>query len=201
MKTLEKAFAKQFIIPVLRHKDKKTLLNICAALKDGGCRVFEITLMSDDAYDVIKALSKQGLLVGAGTVLDTKQEKKAAAAGAEFLLSPGFCPSLAQKAKLPYIPGIQTATELMRALRFGAELIKFFPAQSSGGADAIAALSAPFPQVKWMPTGGIEAKHLDGYRKAGVLCVGMGSQLFPKAEVEAKKWNLMAKRFREYSSR
>lgn len=195
MKQITNALAKQFVIPVIRHTDKKTMLNICAALKEGGCKVFEITLMSDAAFSVIRELSKQGLLVGAGTVLDNKAGKLAAQNGAVFLLSPGLCPELAEKSPAPYIPGVMTATEVMRALSFGLDVLKFFPAESSGGVDTIKALSAPFPEVHWMPTGGIEVGSLKKYREAGVLCVGMGGKLFPASEIVAKNWSAMAKRF------
>lgn len=201
MKDLQRALAEQFLIPVIRESDRDRLLGVCEALRAGGCRVFELTLMSPAALDGIAELAKdKNLWVGAGTVLSAEQGEAAAKRGARFLVSPGTCPDLLKKSPVPYIPGVATATEVMFALSRGANFMKLFPAQALGGVSLLKSLTAPFPQVSWMPTGGVDREHLTAYKEAGALCVGVGGKLFPETEISAKNWGAIADRFRRWKS-
>lgn len=156
-----------------------------SALVEGGLPIAEVTLRTAAALDSIRVLSEHpDLTVGAGTVLEPRQLDAAVAAGAQFIVSPGISDRVvaaASAARVPIVPGATTATEVQRGLELGLETLKFFPAATSGGATAIAALSAPFPQVSFVPTGGISADTLHEYLTLpGVTAVG-GSWMVPRA--------------------
>ena len=189
------AIAQQRLLPILRDTRPEVLINLGLALQAGGCRVLEITLMSDDAYGAIRHLSDRGLRLGAGTVLGREQALRAEAAGAQFLVSPGLALEVLQEPPLPYFPGVATGNEVMQALRAGVTTLKLFPAEPLGGVAMLQALRGPFPQVQWLPTGNIRLEQVDEYLRAGAMAVGMGSQLFPKAEVEAGDWDKISARF------
>lgn len=197
----QETLSQQFVIPVVREKDRERLLGVCGALRAGGCRVFEITLMSAAALDVISELSRDSSLwVGAGTVLNRGQGAEAVKRGAKFLVSPGTCEELLVDSPVPYLPGVATPTEVMKAVAHGARFLKLFPAQALGGVSLLKNLMAPFPQVSWMPTGGIDSDTISAYRKAGAICVGVGGKLFPAAEVTEKNWSAISKRFQEWAA-
>lgn len=187
--------AEQRVLPILRDTCKQRLVQLGRALHAGGCKVLEITLMSEAAYDAIRILSKEGLRLGAGTVLTREQALRAEQAGAEFLVSPGLAPDLLGELALPYFPGVATPSEVMQALRHGHTTLKLFPAEPLGGVSLLQALRGPFPQVRWLPTGNIRLDQVGDYLRAGALAVGMGSQLFPKAELEAGEWEKISRRF------
>ncbi len=129
-----------------------------------------------------------GLAVGAGTILDPEQAERAVAAGAAFIVSPGFDEDVVAKCRelgVPVVPGIATATELMRALRAGLDTVKLFPAEAIGGLRALRSLAAPFPGMRFMPTGGIGVDQLAGYlAEPAVLAVG-GSWMATPAHLDA----------------
>ncbi|MBK2001220.1 bifunctional 4-hydroxy-2-oxoglutarate aldolase/2-dehydro-3-deoxy-phosphogluconate aldolase [Campylobacter sp. 2018MI35] len=182
------------IIPVITIYDLKTSVDLAKALIEGGIKILEITLRTQEAIEAIKLISKEipEAVVGAGTVLNTKMLEEVKNAGAKFAISPGLNVVFAKEARnidLPLIPGIATAGELMLALEFGFKNLKFFPAQAAGGINILKSFSAPFQEVKFCPTGGISLDNMNDYLKLdNVLCVG-GSWLTPKELILDKKWN------------
>jgi 2-dehydro-3-deoxyphosphogluconate aldolase/(4S)-4-hydroxy-2-oxoglutarate aldolase len=142
---------------------------MAAALRVGGLRVIEVALRAAGAVEAISQISagvRDGSVVGAGTVLTAEQADAAIRAGARFVVSPGYSVRVATRCRqrrVPYVPGVTTATEIMAALESGLELLKFFPAEASGGVAVLRALTAPFPSVRWMPTGGIGIENLGAY--------------------------------------
>lgn len=150
------------VVPVIKLKRVEDALPLADALAAGGIRVMEITLRTDAGLPAIEKVSKErpDILVGAGTVLNVEQMQKAAAAGAKFIVSPGFNPDVvagAQKLGLVVLPGCVTPTEITAAINAGLDTIKFFPASIYGGIKAIKSLASVFGGLKFMPTGGVSA--------------------------------------------
>ncbi|MFF4728669.1 bifunctional 4-hydroxy-2-oxoglutarate aldolase/2-dehydro-3-deoxy-phosphogluconate aldolase [Streptomyces mirabilis] len=177
------------LLPVLTVPSEATAAALADALAAGGARCAEVTFRTPDAERVLKAMAAHGgLAVGAGTVLTPEQAERAVAAGARFVVSPGFDEEVIEKCRelgVPVVPGIATATELMRALKAGITTVKLFPAESLGGLRALRALAAPFPGVRFVPTGGIGADQLAGYlADPAVLAVG-GSWMATPAHLES----------------
>ena len=172
------------VIPVLTIDDVAQARQIGEALMAGGLRVLEVTLRTPAALDVIREMRRiDGAVVGAGTVLSERQLDDCLAAGAEFAISPGLnerVVSAAAACGIPYLPGVLTATEIMRGLDLGLSHFKFFPAAAAGGTAALKALSAPFTDARFCPTGGITEETASEWLKLRqVLCVG-GSWLVPQ---------------------
>lgn len=171
------------VIPVLTIDDPAQARPIATALVAGGLRVLEVTLRTPAALDVIREMSTvEGAVVGAGTVLNPADLDASIAAGARFAVAPGLTESLAAAARsraIPFLPGVASAGDIMRGLDHGFTHFKFFPAEASGGIDALKALAAPFGGVRFCPTGGINpAKAPAWLALPAVLCVG-GSWLVP----------------------
>jgi 2-dehydro-3-deoxyphosphogluconate aldolase/(4S)-4-hydroxy-2-oxoglutarate aldolase len=189
--TLERV-QEQFAIPVLRHTDGAVLRQLVRALADGGLAVLEITLMSPAALEVIRESSAHpGLVIGAGTVLDARQAEEAMDAGAQFLVSPGLdegAVAAAQKRGVPFIPGVMTPSEIMRARALGCTLVKLFPSGSLGGTDFLKNLRAPFPDTGFMCTGGVAPADIPTYLAAGAYAVGLGGQLTPADAIAKGEW-------------
>lgn len=187
-----KEFENQFTIPVLRHKNGETLERIALALAEGGLKVLELTLMSEEAFQVIEKLSKNSnLIIGAGTILNTEHCKKAVDAGAKFLVSPGLDPASVELAKqngVPFFPGVLTPSEIMKAQNLGCELVKVFPIANVGGPNYLKSLQGPFPEMKWMVTGGVTMEDYQKFADHGAHCVGIGNQITPSKLVETKNW-------------
>ncbi|MCB2110378.1 MAG: bifunctional 4-hydroxy-2-oxoglutarate aldolase/2-dehydro-3-deoxy-phosphogluconate aldolase [Defluviimonas sp.] len=180
------------VIPVLVVEDAASAADLASALVRGGLPALEVTLRTPAALDAIRAMAAvEGGIVGAGTLLTPADVKAARDAGARFGVSPGATERLLDacaEADLPLLPGAATATEVMMLLEKGYTVQKFFPAEASGGAPALAAIGAPIPQVRFCPTGGVGPKNVADYlRLANVLCVG-GSWVAPKADVMAGNW-------------
>ncbi|GAA3918123.1 hypothetical protein GCM10023084_81010 [Streptomyces lacrimifluminis] len=176
------------LLPVLTVPNADAAAPLAAALVAGGARCAEVTFRTPDAEQVLKAMAAHGgLTVGAGTVLTPEQAERAVAAGARFVVSPGFDEGVVSRCRelgVPVVPGIATATELMRALRAGVGTVKLFPAESLGGLRTLRALAAPFPQARFVPTGGIGADLLAGYlAEPSVMAVG-GSWMVTTAHLE-----------------
>lgn len=153
------------VIPVVVIKDVKDTVPTLKALKDGGINCAEITFRTACAAEAISLAVKEfpDMNVGAGTIINLDQAKSALKAGAKFLVSPGLNVDVAKYAKkkgVAYYPGCVTPTEIMSALELGIDVIKFFPANVYGGLKALKALSGPFPQVKFIPTGGVDLTNL-----------------------------------------
>src|SRR6201995_1058204 len=181
------------VVPVLTIERVEDAVPLARALVKGGVRTLEVTLRTPVAVESARALIADvpDPLVGIGTILNADDLGRAEALGAKFGISPGATPELlkaAASSRLPFAPGIATASELMAALAHGFDLVKFFPAESSGGIKALRALAGPFPQAKFCPTGGIgEANAATWLAEPNVMAVG-GSWLCPSAEVGAGNW-------------
>jgi 2-dehydro-3-deoxyphosphogluconate aldolase/(4S)-4-hydroxy-2-oxoglutarate aldolase len=165
------------VIPVIPAIDARRAQRLGSALKAGGLPVAEVTLRTAGATELLRTLAADtDLLVGAGTVVRAAQVDIARDAGASFVVTPGFSASVVHrcdKLGLPVIPGVATAAEIIAALDHNCELLKFFPAQAAGGTAMISALAAPFPSVRFVPTGGINADNAASYlRMAPVAAVG-----------------------------
>ena len=183
------------VVPVIKlNHPERDAAKLGKALSAGGVPVAEITFRAAGADTAIKLMKEAcpDMLVGAGTVTTTAQIDKVIAAGGDFIVSPGFDPELvayAQEKNIPIFPGCTTASEYQQALKFGLELIKFFPAEQSGGLAKIKALSAPFPQFKVMPTGGISLKNLKDYISAPVIAACGGSYMVTADLIDNNKWD------------
>ena len=155
-------------IPVVVIKELSETDKILTALKNNGINTAEITFRTACAAEAIAYACKQypDMHVGAGTVINAKQCEAALAAGAKFIVSPGLSPAVAKicnERGVPYYPGCVTPTEIMAALELGITTVKFFPANVYGGLKAMKALSAPFPQIKFIPTGGVDRSNIDEF--------------------------------------
>ncbi len=156
------------LVPVVVLEDAKDALPLAKALIDGGLPVAEVTFRTAAAADSIRAISEAypEMLVGAGTVTNLEQAKTAVAAGAKFLVTPGFSDEVTRYAvehEIPIFPGTCTPTEVMQAMGYGLKVVKFFPASQYGGLNTIKALAGPFPAMRFMPTGGINAGNVKEY--------------------------------------
>ena len=171
------------VIPVLTLDDPAEAATLAKAFVGGGLAVLEVTLRTPAALDCIHEMAKvDGAIVGAGTVLNARDLDASLAAGARFIVSPGLTEPLGRAATdqgAAFLPGVATAGDIMRGLDMGLDHFKFFPAAASGGITALKALSAPFHQCRFCPTGGITAQNAkDWLALDAVLCVG-GSWLVP----------------------
>ena len=156
------------VIPVVVIKDIKDTIPTLKALKDGGINCAEITFRTACAADAIKlgVETFPDMNIGAGTVINLEQAEKAVAYGAKFLVSPGLSEEVAIFAKnnnIPYYPGCVTPTEIMKAISLGINVVKFFPANVYGGLKALKALAGPFPQLMFIPTGGVDLTNLEEF--------------------------------------
>ena len=167
------------IVPVIALHDAQSAVPLAQALIKGGLPCAEVTFRTDAAEESIRQMSQNcpDMLVGAGTILTPQQADRAVAAGAKFLVSPGLNEEVVkhcQKIGVPIIPGVATPSEVEKALSLGLTTLKFFPAEAAGGLPMIKAMCAPYSQVKFMPTGGINAKNLNSYLsfKKVIACGG-----------------------------
>ena len=178
------------VVPVVVLDDAADAVPTAKALLAGGVDVMEITFRTAAAADSIKAVTENcpDMLVGAGTVITLEQCKKAVECGAKFIVSPGFDPEVAAwcvERNVPITPGCVTPTEIVAAMKLGLNAVKFFPAGVYGGLKAMKALSAPFGGIKFIPTGGVDAKNLKEYLEAPFVHAVGGSWLCPKKEIAA----------------
>lgn len=190
------------VIPVLVLEGERDWARLAETLVHAGLPVLEVTLRTPGALDAIRQMSKvAGAIVGAGTVLDQQQLDAALEAGSRFIVSPGLTEPLTRaaiRAGIPYLPGVATAGDIMRGLDLGLDRFKFFPAEASGGIAALKALSAPFADVRFCPTGGIRPDNAGEWLALpSVLCVG-GTWVYPG---EDSGLEAVAERARHASSR
>src|SRR5438067_13840716 len=178
------------IVAVVRSPDGRQLVEVARALADGGVTVVEVTMTVPNALDVVRQVRQalgDRLLLGAGTILDPETARAALLAGAEFLVAPTLnldVIRLCQRYDKLVMPGAFTPTEILTAWEAGADVVKVFPADVVGPA-FFKAVRAPLPQVKLMPTGGVDLNTAADFLKAGACCLGVGSQLVePKAVAE-----------------
>lgn len=180
------------IVPVIALPDARQADPLADALVAGGLPVAEITFRTAAAPEAIRIMADRGdVIVGAGTVVTLAQLESAVTAGARFIVSPGLSRALVERAQehgVPVLPGAVTATEVQAALELGLDTLKFFPASTSGGAPAIAALSAPFSQVTFVPTGGIGPAELSSYLTLPTVQAVGGSWMVPADALAAGDW-------------
>ena len=176
-------------IPVVVIKEIGETDKIMKALKNNGINCAEITFRTACAAEAIAYAAKNypDMEIGAGTVINAAQCEAALAAGATFIVSPGLSPAVAKicgERNIPYYPGCVTPTEIMAALELGITTVKFFPANIYGGLKALKALSAPFPQVKFIPTGGVDRSNIDEFLAFDKVAA-IGGSFFVKEALDA----------------
>ena len=182
------------VIPVIAIEDAAKAVPLARALTAGGIPAAEVTFRTAAGEEAIRQIAQNcpEVLVGAGTVLNEEQCDRAIAAGARFIVSPGYNEALVahcQARGIPVLPGCVNASDMTRAVNAGLEVVKFFPAEQSGGLAKIKAMSAPFPMFKVMPTGGINLKNLAEYAANPVICACGGSYMCPDKLIEAGAWD------------
>ena len=183
------------VVPVIKlNHPERDAANLGKALCAGGVPVAEVTFRAAGADKAIKLMKEANpeMIVGAGTVTNTAQIDAVIAAGGQFIVTPGFDPELvqyAQEKNIPIFPGCTTASEYHQALKFGLELIKFFPAEQSGGLAKIKALSAPFPMFRVMPTGGINLNNLGEYLASPIIAACGGSYMVTADLIDNNRWD------------
>ncbi len=182
------------VMPVMVLEDEAKAVPLAKALTSGGVHLLEVTLRTKAAWSSIEQILTQvpNAIVGAGTVMHEDEVGRLAELGAKFIVSPGFSDKLAEACqfhKIPYLPGVATATEIMQAVDAGFNLLKLFPAKVVGGVDALKAFSGPFAQVRFCPTGGISRSDYSDYLALpNVSCVG-GSWLSPQDLLNDNNWD------------
>ena len=182
-------FSKVRVLPVVVIKELDDTIPTLTSLRDGGVPAAEITFRTACAADAIRIAAKEfpDMYIGAGTVINGAQAKQAIDAGAGFIVSPGLSAEVAEVCKaadIPYFPGCATPTEIMQAIALGITTVKFFPANVYGGLSAIKALSAPFPQVKFLPTGGVDLSNIKDFLAFDKI-VAVGGSFMMKGDIVA----------------
>ena len=196
-----KEIEKLKLVPVVVIENAEDAEPLAQALIEGGLPCAEVTFRTAAAADAVKRLGRiRDILVGAGTVLSVEQVKQAVDSGAKFIVSPGFNPKVVAYCvdnKIPIIPGICTPTEVEAALEFGLEVLKFFPAESYGGLNTLKAISAPYPMVRFVPTGGIGVHNFMAYLKFPKVLACGGSWMVAKELISGRKFDEISRLTRE----
>lgn len=195
MKNTKEMFSTIRALPVVVIKEIDDTIPTLKALCEGGLPAAEITFRTACAADAIRMGVKEfpDMYIGAGTVINGEQAKAAIDAGACFIVSPGLSAEVAEVCKaadIPYFPGCATPTEIMQAIALGITTVKFFPANVYGGLNAIKALSAPFPQVKFLPTGGVDLSNINEFLAFDKI-VAVGGSFMMKGDIVANCKKLM----------
>ncbi|MET8151096.1 bifunctional 4-hydroxy-2-oxoglutarate aldolase/2-dehydro-3-deoxy-phosphogluconate aldolase [Actinoplanes sp. NPDC049668] len=181
------------VVPVVVLDDPAYADDLGAALVAGGLPVAEVTFRTAKAAEVLSRLARRGdLVVGAGTVLTTEQAGLAYESGARFVVSPGLSAEVVRRCQalgLPVIPGVSTASEIMAALDLGLDTVKFFPAEAGGGLPTVKALAAAFPQVRFVPTGGITAEKAPAYLAHPAVAAVGGSWMVAPDLLASAQWD------------
>ena len=191
----KKTIEKIKIVPVVKIDNLDDTLPLLNALCEGGIPIAEITFRTSCAADAIKIASAElgdKMLIGAGTVINANQTELAINNGAKFIVSPGFAKEISDvcnKNNIIYVPGCVTPTEIMMAISCGHKIIKFFPASNYGGVAAIKALSAPFGDIVFIPTGGINASNINDYLAVKSIIACGGSWMVKDSLVKEKKFD------------
>ena len=190
------------LVPVVKIENASKAEKLAAALVAGGLPCAEVTFRTDAAADAIRAVTTAfpQMLVGAGTVINVDYAQKAKKAGAKFIVSPGFNPKVVNwclENDMPVVPGVNNPSGVEAGLEKGLSVLKFFPAEQSGGVGMLSALAGPFPQVSFMPTGGINLQNLTDYAKcANVHAIG-GSWMVKSDLIESENWEEITRLCRE----
>ena len=195
MNELQQKVSAVGVVPVIKLTNpQRDAAPLSDALCAGGVPIAEITFRAAGADEAMRIMLYRHpeMLVGAGTVLTTEQVDKTIAAGGKFVVTPGFDPEIVQYCidkGITCFPGCTTPTDYHSAYKMGLEVLKFFPAEQSGGLAKIKAMSAPFPMFKVMPTGGISLKNLAEYAAAPVIAACGGSYMCPDKLISEGKWD------------
>ena len=187
------------IVPVFYHKDPEVCRNVIKACYDGGIRVFEFTNRGDFAHELFSELNKwaekevPGITMGTGSVVDAPTAALYIQLGSNFIVSPVLNPEMARlcnRRKILWVPGCGTLSEISQAEELGAEIVKIFPGSTIGGPEFVKAVKGPCPWTSIMPTGGVDIseQNLKEWFEAGVACVGIGSNLISKEQIQKKDW-------------
>jgi 2-dehydro-3-deoxyphosphogluconate aldolase/(4S)-4-hydroxy-2-oxoglutarate aldolase len=179
------------VVPVLTIHDAHDAVPLARALRRGGLKVLEVTLRTPAALEAMARIAAEveDVVVAAGTVVAFDDLVRSARAGARFAFSPGLADFMLEPGPIPILPGVATASEVMRALVAGHRALKFFPAVPAGGVPALKALAGPFPDVRFCPTGGVDAANAAAFLALPTVpCVG-GSWVAPAQAVAAKDWS------------
>ena len=190
------------IIPVVAIDDADKAVPLAKALSEGGLPAAEITFRTAAAEESIRRITAEcpDVLVGAGTVLTKEQADRAVAAGAKFIVTPGFNPEMIAYIKslgIPMMPGAATPGEMEQAMSMGLTNIKFFPAEANGGVAKLKALAGPYQAAKWMPTGGVNAKNLNDYLSFDRIIACGGTWLATGADIAENNWDGITKKCKE----
>ena len=191
------------IVAVVRSPDSEQLVEVARALADGGVTVMEITFSVPNALEVIRqvrAAMGERVLLGAGTVLDPETARAALLAGAEFIVAPTLnldVIKLCRRYDKLVMPGAFTPTEILSAWEAGADIVKVFPADA-GGPNYLKALRGPLPQIRLMPTGGVDLNTAADFLKAGACCLGVGSQLVEPKAIKERDFGRIRELARQY---
>ena len=182
------------VVPLVQAESPDIAMAISDALLAGGLEVLEVVLRTDAAFECLEAIADKypNVQVGAGTVLSAEQAEKAVEKGAKFIVSPGLnggVVNVAKKHKIPVLPGIATATELQQAWNMNLRTVKFFPAGLAGGPKMVKALSSAFRDMRFMPTGGVNASTLTDYLAVPAVLACGGSWLTPKDAIDGGEFS------------
>ena len=191
---MQKKFAELGVVPVVVLEDAKDAAPLAKALVEGGLPCAEVTFRTAAAEESIKLMTAEypDMFVGAGTVLTIDQVDRAVAAGAKFIVSPGFDPEIVDyclEKEIPVFPGCITPSEVAQAVKRGLKVVKFFPAEQFGGVATIKAMAAPYVGLKFMPTGGVNAKNLESYLGCDKIIACGGSWMVKGDLVKAGKFD------------
>lgn len=202
MEDIIKELSLNGVVPVVEIEREEDALPLARALAAGGLWCAEITMRTQAALAAVRQITREmpKMLVGAGTVLSVEQADEALAAGAKFIVAPGFNPKVVEhclKKGVPVIPGCSGPSDVEQALSFGLGAVKFFPAEASGGMKAVKALSAPYHNIKFMPTGGVNPENLTDYLSCGSVFACGGSWMVKKDLINAKRFDEIERLARE----
>ena len=194
MSTVAEKIAELGVVPVVVLEDAKDAAPLAKALVEGGLPCAEVTFRTAAAEESIKLMTAEypDMFVGAGTVLTIDQVDRAVAAGAKFIVSPGFDPEIVDyclEKEIPVFPGCITPSEVAQAVKRGLKVVKFFPAEQFGGVATIKAMAAPYVGLKFMPTGGVNAKNLESYLGCDKIIACGGSWMVKGDLVKAGKFD------------
>ena len=194
MSTVAEKIAELGVVPVVVLEDAKDAAPLAKALVEGGLPCAEVTFRTAAAEESIKVMTTEypDMFVGAGTVLTIDQVDHAVAAGAKFIVSPGFDPEIVDyclEKEIPVFPGCITPSEVAQAVKRGLKVVKFFPAEQFGGVATIKAMAAPYVGLKFMPTGGVSAKNLESYLSCDKIIACGGSWMVKGDLVKAGKFD------------
>jgi 2-dehydro-3-deoxyphosphogluconate aldolase/(4S)-4-hydroxy-2-oxoglutarate aldolase len=197
METIFERIADLGIVPVVKIMDADDAVNLGRALIEGGLPIAEITFRTDAAEEAIRKLHTElpGVLLGAGTVLTVKQVKKAVSAGAEFIVAPGFNPDVVDycvENNIPVVPGVNSPTQIEMALKRNLRVLKFFPAEASGGLTMLKSMAAPYGDLKFIPTGGVNTENINTYLQSDKVLACGGTWMVKQELINSGKFKEIA---------